>query len=205
MKPFAPLHADGTRRNCRANARRLPVKPKPWPPRTKRGNGKLGIDGRSTRGRRLHELIRAYGRELDLEDERTAGLVTSTANLAVEAERLEDASMRGKSVDLELLNRLINTRERNLEKLEAMRTGARAQAGPSLAGNAPGPGRWPNALARYLHWMSWAEQRCGNASPTGHLREELLAEYDRREAGGEFVGCSVNGFVCGGGFKNTAH
>jgi hypothetical protein len=201
MKPFAPLHADGTPRYRRS------VMPKPSlkQQRSRRSNGKLSIDMRSRRGRRLQELIRAYGRELDLEDERTAGLVTSTANIAVEAEQLEDASGRGKSVDLELFNRLVNTRERNLEKLEAMRAEARARARPPLAGCAAAFGGWPNALARYLHWMSWAEQRCGNASPTGHLREELLAEYDRREARNEFVGCNVNGFVCGRAFKNTAH
>jgi hypothetical protein len=119
-------------RNCAATR-------KPSKQRSKRRNGKLVLNGRSQRGRRLAELIRAYAQGLDLDDEYIAGLVKSTSSIALEAEGLEEKSERGETIDHFAFARLINTRERNLEKLRVMRAKAQAPAQPAGARTGPSP------------------------------------------------------------------
>jgi hypothetical protein len=76
------------------------------------------------------------------------------------------------------LNRLTNTRRRNLEKLAAMR----AQISPATS--AKGRGGWTR---RHLHWMSWAMKPPGTwKARGGGVGSELLAEYERLEAAAAF-------------------
>jgi hypothetical protein len=158
MRPFSRVRADGTLRQTQAQAAaRLAAMKKAAAKtaRSKRANGKLfKIDMRSQRGRRLTELIAAYSFGLDLEDEMTAGLVKSTASIALEAEGLEEKSERGETIDNFAFARLINTRERNLQKLRVMRQAqvkaqAPAQGAPSEASA---------TLARYLMAMAAREK-----------------------------------------------
>jgi hypothetical protein len=143
--------------------------------RTKRANGRLVIKGNTAAGRCLRELLTDYGRGLEhLRDEGTRGLIHSAAKLALEVERLEDASDRGEIVDLEIMNRLINNRRRHLEKLDTLR---KRIAPPAAEHQASG---WSSPLRRHLHWLEWSDGRSGS-------REALLAEYSQREARGEFA------------------
>jgi hypothetical protein len=176
MRPFQRMRLDGSPRNRGAT---MP-KPSPKQQRTQRGNGKLILNGRTARGRRLAELVKAYATGLPLEDEHSRGLVRSTAGVALEIERLEGACERGEVIDHLALTRMVGLRERNLEKLEALRVRARPPETTAAGG-------WTQPLWRYLHWMVWARERCGDASPKGMRRAELLAEYERLEAEGAFA------------------
>jgi hypothetical protein len=162
--------------------------------RTKRANGRLVVDGRSSRGRRLAELTEAYS--IGLPDDETArGLVASVARLQVEIEAIEDKIDRKQPVDHEVFTKMLNTRQRSFEQIRE----CKAQARPSIGHeHAPGPGGWSNALARHLHWMVWSRDRCGDANlPQGKLCDELTAEYAELERQGKFVGAEVNGYRCG--------
>jgi hypothetical protein len=175
MKRLSPRRVDGTKRY------RPDIPPKPLAKqRTKRANGRLVLDGRSARGRRLKELIQIYSVGLSLEDGRIAGLVKSTASIAYAAEQLEDAIDRGEVVNHFALVRLVNTRERNLTKLKELK----AQAQPAPSPIAKGPGGWSSPLQQHLHLMVWLRHRCGNANSQDPA---LIAEYGRLEAAGEFL------------------
>jgi hypothetical protein len=149
--------------------------------RTRRGNGRLVLDGRSARGRRLHELIAAYGIGHDLSDERATGLIKSTATLQVEIEAMEDARDRREPVDLDLFVKLINSRQRGFEQLKELKAEARAPA--QSATTSTSSSLLP--LQRHLHFLVWA--RPHKASYAKGVNDPALqAEYDRLEAEGAF-------------------
>ena len=183
MKRLSPRRVDGTKRY------RPDIPPKPLAKqRTKRANGRLVLDGRSARGRRLKELIQIYSVGLSLEDGRIAGLVKSTASIAYAAEQLEDAIDRGEVVNHFALARLVNTRERILTKLKEMK----AQARP--AEHEPGLGGWSSPLQRHFHFMRWVAQRT-NLVDVNHRDAAFSklvndprsqAEYDELERQGAF-------------------
>jgi hypothetical protein len=138
MKPFSKRKADGSLRTrlppdaATIAARKLVNAKKA---RSRRANGKMfNCDLRSAKGRRLAELCREFGAGLNLEDARTAGLVRSTAALAVEIERREGAAESVDMTDADALvfARLVNARSRSLEKLAQMRQ-ARAQLQPEAS------------------------------------------------------------------------
>jgi hypothetical protein len=158
------------------------LKPLPKKQRTKKANGRLVLNGRSYRGRRTKELVEIYGVGVDLADAQMAGLVKSTAVIAFQVEQLEDASERGELIDLELLNRLVNTRERNRVTLKEMRTQVRSHSPEHATG---GPAAL-TALQRHLHYLAWTRGRSKHYAK-GVNDPELIAEYDRREAQGEFL------------------
>jgi hypothetical protein len=164
MRPFSPRRADGSPRDRRATTKTSGKNPTPKPtPKmqgTRRRNGRLITNGRTRRGRRLAELIRSYSFGLDLEDEQIAGLVKSTASIALEAEGLEEKSERGETIDHFAFARLVNTRERNLQKLRAMR----AQPPPQPAGARAEP----SALALHLaEMMKRKAERARRGAETG--------------------------------------
>jgi hypothetical protein len=180
VKPFWNRRADGTLR------RQQVIVAKPSRQQSKRANGRVVVSGRSAEGRRLRELIRAYRSGLPFEDERTSGLIRSTASIAIEIEKLEDAAGRGEIVNHFALARLVNTRERNLRRLEEMKArGAPERLAPA------GRHGWSSELRRHLHWICWVKDRTGASSYGRVPREQfpaLTAEYEEREARGEFAG-----------------
>jgi hypothetical protein len=171
MKKLSLIKAGGTKRY------RPDVVPTPKRQRSRRRNGRLVLDRRTARGRRLAELVEAYSTGANLQDERTLGLIKSTAAIAIEVEAMEDKIDRGETVDHAVFTKLVDARECNLERLRALR----AQAQPSQAGRAPVPGGWSQPLYRYLHLMAWTGQRGGSTKSA-----KLVAEYERLEAEGAF-------------------
>jgi hypothetical protein len=152
------------------------------PARTKRGNGRLVVDARTRRGRRLAELIEAYSIGADLGSEEVMALVKSTAALQVEIEtNFEDKVDRRQPIDHDVYTKLLNTRERSLEKLKEMRTRARPSIEQPTAGSAA-----VAALQRHLHFLVWARPHKASYAK-GANDPELQAEYDRCEAAGEFL------------------
>jgi hypothetical protein len=177
MKPFSKLKADGSSRNRRA------VTPKS-PQRSRRANGRLAVDGRSARGRRIKELCEAFGIGANMQDAQIAGLVRSTAALAVEVEDCEDALDRGEPVDRSVYAKLINSRERALRKLSEMKAAARA----GVLSSAKGQSGWSSPLQRHLHFMHWTENHRGETSFAEAVNDPaFMREYERLEREGEFV------------------
>jgi hypothetical protein len=185
MRPFSPRRPDGSSRlrpeqvAARiAAAKRADAKRN----RSKRANGKLfNVDARSSRGRRLTELIAAYSIDHDLKDERTAGLIKTTAAIAIQIEAMEHAIDRGDPIDNFAFARLVNTRERNLSRLREMK----AQNRPTVARD---PSGWSSALARHLHFMGWVNECRGPTSFAEAINDPAWkVEYERREAAGEFL------------------
>jgi hypothetical protein len=186
MRPFTQRRANGE----------LRFKPKPASPKPPKASGRSritnnglflrGVDPRSSVARRFRDLARAYGAGLDDRDEAVRALVRDAAAAGIELERLQAAIARGDPVDRLEFGRLMNARRRHLEKLDAMRS--RAQ--PPSTKHAKGLGGWTQPLWRHLHQMVWLRGKCGSAVMKGispDRRSELLAEYDEREAAGEFA------------------
>jgi hypothetical protein len=132
MRPFSEIRADGTRRFRAPPAQ----KPTPAQQRSKRANGVLALSGNSARGRRLRELVRIYSTGVDPDDEKAAALVRSTASIALKVEQLEDASDAGEPIDALAFNRLVNTRERNLRRLNELRRLAAPPGAPAAEAEA---------------------------------------------------------------------
>jgi hypothetical protein len=172
MKRLNPIRADGSKR-YRPD---VVIHPKQ---RSRRANGRPVLKRNSARGRRLAELLEIYGRALNLEDETVRGLVVSTARIATEVEDLEGRADLS-PIDRLALTRMIGLRERNLEKLEAMRTGARARSEAPIA---QGLGGWTQPLWRHLHFMLWVRDRTGGGGDyleRARKHPSVVTEYERR-------------------------
>ena len=93
-----------------------------------------GIDGRTRDARRFRDLVASFsenlGGEADL-SEADKALVRNAAALAVKAERMQAAIVKGEDVDLEGLTRLSNCVSRVLSQLGVKRE--RRDTTPSLA------------------------------------------------------------------------
>jgi hypothetical protein len=79
---------------------------------------------RENRAHRLEELEAAYGKDLDVGDERVSALVHDAAIAALQLELMRRASGRGEAVNRLELVRLSGARKRCLEKLAGMRAKA---------------------------------------------------------------------------------
>jgi hypothetical protein len=159
----------------------MPLRKKPKA-RSRRANGRLLLDGRTRRGRRLAELIAAFGSGHNLSDEETVALIRSSASLQVEIEALEDKIDHCKPVDHDMLTKLINTRDRSFERLKEMRTQARS---PAERKHPPGLGGWTSELQRHLHYLVWTRPFVEHYAK-GTNDPALIAEYERLEAEGAF-------------------
>ena len=90
-----------------------------------------GIDGRTRDARRFRDLVASFSDgEADL-SEADKALVRNAAALAVKAERMQAAIVKGEDVDLEGLTRLSNCVSRVLSQLGVKRE--RRDTTPSLA------------------------------------------------------------------------
>jgi hypothetical protein len=156
------------------------AKPLPKKQRSRRRNGQIVLDGRSAKGRRIRELTEAYSMGLPLDDETARGLVASTARLQIEIETLEDKIDRKQPVDHDVYTKLINTRERGLERLREMRTQARPSTEPATGGAAA-----LAALQRHIHYLIWARPHKASYAK-GVNDPDLIALYEREEAAGAF-------------------
>jgi hypothetical protein len=93
-----------------------------------------GIDGRTRDARRFRDLVASFSESLGGESalgEADKALVRNAAALAVKAERMQAAIVKGEDVDLEGLTRLSNCVSRVLGQLGVKRE--RRDATPSLA------------------------------------------------------------------------
>jgi hypothetical protein len=161
---------------------RAAIVPKPSKQRSKRTNGKLVLDGRSARGRRLNDLIQAFSIGIDMSDEEARAAVVSTARLALAAEDLGDMLDHGEGDRGEYAT-LVNARDRGLMRLREMRAQAR-----STSGSAPGSaGSAQQTLGRHLHFLTWAKDNGWGDRPSSERQAELQAEHDRLEAAGAFA------------------
>lgn len=93
-----------------------------------------GIDGRTRDARRFRDLVASFSESLGGESalsEAERALVRNAAGLAVKAERLQAAIVKGEDVDAEQLTRLSNCVSRVLGQLGVKRV--RRDQTPSLA------------------------------------------------------------------------
>jgi hypothetical protein len=113
------------------NARALPTT------RSRVSNGTRlleNVDGRSSSARRFRDLTQAYSNELGGElSEAERSLVRQAVALQLQAERMQEAIVRGEPVDADQLIRVSSTSKRLLGII-ADKTGKRKPAaGPTLA------------------------------------------------------------------------
>jgi hypothetical protein len=93
-----------------------------------------GTDGRTREARRFRDLIESFAESLGGEaklNEAERALIRNAASLAVKAEMMQAAIVKGEEIDLEALTRLSNCVSRVLGQLNIKRT-ARERA-PTLA------------------------------------------------------------------------
>ena len=91
-----------------------------------------GVDGRSASARRFRDLVRAFAADLGGElSELEMGLVRQAAAVALKAEALQAALVRGEPVDGDQLIRLSGTAKRILQAI-GHKAEQRKPAGPTL-------------------------------------------------------------------------
>jgi hypothetical protein len=97
---------------------------RPLTSRSRVTNGKrsmAGVDGRSSSARRFRDLVESFSAELggmDCLSEAEKALVRQAASLAMRAEQLQGAIVRGESVNPDELIRLTNTARRTLASIK---------------------------------------------------------------------------------------
>jgi hypothetical protein len=83
-------------------------------------NGRLpaGIDGRSPSARRFRDLVRGYEAEFVVASERDRSMINMAATLALKLDEMQEAQLRGQSVDAGELTRLAGQLRRVLAELK---------------------------------------------------------------------------------------
>jgi hypothetical protein len=92
-----------------------------------------GTDGRTSSSRRYRDLVRAYEGEVGgVLNELERGLVRQAAALALRAEQMQSAIVRGEPVDTDVMIRLSSTCKRIVEAINA-KAAKRRPSAPTLA------------------------------------------------------------------------
>jgi hypothetical protein len=91
------------------------------------------VDGRSSSARRFRDLTNAYSAELGGElSEAERSMVRQAVAMQLQAERMQEAIVRGEAVDSDALIRLSSTSKRLLSIIAAKAGQRQAPAGPSV-------------------------------------------------------------------------
>jgi hypothetical protein len=132
MRPFSDVKPDGTLRDPRAVAARLN---KAKASRSRRTNGKVPFDQRSSQARRLDDLMRAYTSGVEHIDEVVLILARSAACMTVRVEKFEEQIAKGHDVDDHILQRVSNSLTRALLGLNRLKASKQVEgtAGITLA------------------------------------------------------------------------
>jgi hypothetical protein len=196
IPPLVDRRIDGTRRWTDGRPPKK-KKPKSGPTGTDRFASTTPQKGQQAL--RIKEHADRYAEGLDVSDKQVRAKVRHAAVLAVELDAVCREVSEGKrsrrSARLPTLFRAHAQAERAVERLRQKPEKAKPE--PEPVAPAKGTGGWPNAVARYLHFLRWALDRVGGESIPANRRAELEAEYARIEATGAFVGAKINGYHCG--------
>jgi hypothetical protein len=118
MRPLTDVKADGSLRNPKAIAAKLA---KVAVARAKRTNGRPPYDKRSSRARRIDDLMAAFLAGVPTVDEAALSLARAAAVASSRLERIEEAEVKGLEVDDALFVRVSGSLARSLRALHALK------------------------------------------------------------------------------------
>jgi hypothetical protein len=118
MRPHSDVRADGKLRDPQRVAARIA---RATAARSRQTNGKRRFDKRSSRARRILDLMGDYLRDFPEPDEAALGLARAAAIASVRIEDYEEKEVNGETVDDELFVRVAGQLNRSLAALRAMK------------------------------------------------------------------------------------